>query len=494
MKFKDSETPRPRQHPEAIREQGTAPQVIDGAFPDREMVARAATNGLYHGRGPLVSGRALTPVATPVAADPVSILLLGLDPATAARVMAVVATHFGQPFDMVSRAIDARAIRAADIVLFDVAVPDYAISQAQLAAPEALILPLDGGRLEGDSWLPAILRHVARQKAVESGRQVAEEALFQKAERARVTLESIGDAVLVTDSLGYVTYLNPVAETLTGWSRDEASAQPLATVFKIVDGAAGEFALNPAVTAMNEDRTVGLVANCILLQRDGGSIGIEDSAAPIHDRNGRVTGAVIVFRDVSLSRSVTQKMAYLAHHDSLTGLPNRALLAERLGRALGAARRHDRQLALLFLDLDHFKRINDTMGHDIGDHALRGTAYRLSDCVRETDTVSRLGGDEFVVLLEEIDSPDDAAHIAEKVLAAITAPLHVGDHTLQVSASIGISIFPQHGADAETLHQRADAAMYQAKAKGRAGYQFFQADPEGEAGVPHSGNSTKRVG
>ncbi|MCC5859120.1 MAG: diguanylate cyclase [Ectothiorhodospiraceae bacterium] len=442
-----------------------------------------------------------SPAAMPAAAHPVSILLIGPDPATAATVMASIASHASGPcrvekVETVSRAIGALAVCAADVVLFHPTLldnADDALDQARLAAPEALMLPLDETRLEQDGWLPAILRFIARRKAAESALQAAEEALFEKAERARVTLESIGDAVLVTDTLGHVTYLNPVAETLTGWLSDEAVGQPLATVFRIVDGVTGESVMNPAVTAMNEDRTIGLVANCVLFQRDGDSIGIEDSAAPIHDRNGRVAGAVIIFREVGLSRSVTRKMAYLAHHDCLTGLPNRVLLRERLSLALGGARRHGKQVALLFIDLDYFKRINDSLGHAMGDQVLRAIADRLSCCVRETDTVCRFGGDEFVILLGEIDSPDDAAQIAKKLLGAVTMPVRVGGHTLQVSASVGISIHPDHGGDPETIIQQADMAMYQTKSDGRDGYRFFHAEMKRELVVRRSDNQVKSV-
>ncbi|MCP1676759.1 diguanylate cyclase (GGDEF)-like protein/PAS domain S-box-containing protein [Natronocella acetinitrilica] len=418
------------------------------------------------------------------AAQPVSILLVGANPSNAAAVMAAIAGHADGPcriesVDTLSRAIGSLAICTADVVLFGDAPDDNAheaLAQARRAAPGALMLPMDATQLGAHGWLPNILRHITSRKTADAALRVTEEALFEEAERARVTLESIGDAVLVTDTQGRVTYLNPVAKSLTGWLGEEALKQPLTKVFMIADGSTSEPMMNPAVTAMNEDRTITLMANCVLLQRDGGSIGIEDSAAPIHDRNGNVTGAVIVFRDVSQSRAVTRRMAYLAQHDSLTGLPNRALLTERMNLAMSAAHRHRKQVALLFVDLDHFKRINDSLGHGVGDQALRAIAERISGCVRKTDTACRLGGDEFVILLGDIDGPDDAAHIAEKVLAAITTPLRISGQTLQVSASVGISIHPGHGVDAEIIIRQADAAMYQTKADGRDGYRFFEPD------------------
>ena len=267
---------------------------------------------------------------------------------------------------------------------------------------------------------------ITARKATELGLRAAEEALFEEKERAQVTLNSIGDAVLTTDRLGNLTYLNLVAEMMTGWSREEALGRPLTEVFKIIDGTTRRAAPNPARRAIDENRTVGLAADCVLVRRDGFESAIEDSAAPIHDRDGRVAGAVIVFHDVSQSRGMARKMAHMAQHDFLTGLPNRALLTERLSQAIGLAHRHRKQVALLFLDLDYFKHINDSLGHAIGDQLLQSVANRLAACVRGTDTVCRQGGDEFVILLAEIEHPQDAAHVAEKLRAALALPHLIG--------------------------------------------------------------------
>jgi diguanylate cyclase (GGDEF)-like protein/PAS domain S-box-containing protein len=318
-------------------------------------------------------------------------------------------------------------------------------------------------------WLPRIVRSVIERRA-------GEEALFAERERAQVTLNSIGDAVLSTDIAGNVTYLNVVAEEMTGWSRLEASGRPLAEVFRIIDEVTREPALDPLAQAVRQNRTVGLTANCILIRRDGFESAIEDSAAPIHDRSGQVTGAVIVFHDVSAARAVTQKMAHLAQHDFLTGLPNRMLLGDRVASAIALARRHGKQCAVLFLDLDGFKHINDSLGHPIGDELLHSVSRRLVSCVRSSDTVSRQGGDEFVVLLSEIENAADAALGAGKILLALTAPHHVAGKALHVTASIGISVFPGDGQDADALIRCADTAMYQAKSKGRNNFQFFSED------------------
>jgi diguanylate cyclase (GGDEF)-like protein/PAS domain S-box-containing protein len=316
---------------------------------------------------------------------------------------------------------------------------------------------------------------ISERKSAEFALRVVEEALFEEKERAQVTLDSIGDAVLTTDLGGRVTYLNLVAEAMTGWSREEALGRPLSEVFRIIDGATRRAAPNPAQHAIEENRTVGLAADSVLVRRDGSESAIEDSAAPIHNRDGRVSGAVIVFHDVSESRAMVRKMAHLAHHDFLTGLPNRVLLTERLAQAIGLARRRCRQVALLFLDLDYFKHINDSLGHAVGDQLLQSVAGRLSGCVRQTDTVCRQGGDEFVILLTEIEQPQDAGRVAEKLLVAFAEPHPIGQHELHVTLSIGISVYPDDGINAETVMQNADTAMYHAKANGRNNYQFFAA-------------------
>jgi len=322
---------------------------------------------------------------------------------------------------------------------------------------------LDGDQLRG---------HVQIVEDI-SDRKAAEDALFEEKERAQVTLNSIGDAVLTTNLPGNVTYLNLVAETMTGWSLEKAFGRPLADVFKIIDGATHKDAPNPAQLAIRENRTVGLAADSVLVRRDGIESPIEDSAAPIHNRDGQVAGAVIVFHDVSESRAMALKMAHLAQHDFLTGLPNRMLLTERLSRAIGQARRHSKRVALMFLDLDYFKHINDSLGHTVGDLLLQVVAERLKLCVRDTDTVCRQGGDEFVILLTEIEQTQDAAPIAEKLLAAFAEPCVLGGHELHITLSIGIAIYPDDGQDADEVMKNADTAMYHAKASGRNNYQFF---------------------
>ena len=170
--------------------------------------------------------------------------------------------------------------------------------------------------------------------------------------------------------------------------------------------------------AMRENRTVGLTADCVLIRRDCSESPIEDSAAPIHDRQGNVTGAVMVFHDVSKARARSLKLSHLAQHDALTDLPNRSLFDDRLGRALALAQRHRSKLAILYVDIDRFKHVNDTSGHAVGDRLLQSIAQRLLGCIRNSDTVSRQGGDEFVILLGEVANAKDAALAAFEAMAA----------------------------------------------------------------------------
>jgi diguanylate cyclase (GGDEF)-like protein/PAS domain S-box-containing protein len=307
-------------------------------------------------------------------------------------------------------------------------------------------------------------------------RKTAEEALFVEKERASVTLNSIGDAVLSTDILGNISYLNVVAEKMTGWTCAQALGRPLGDVFHIIDGATREPAPNPMEVAIHENKTVKLTPNCILIRRDGSESSIEDSAAPIHDRSGLVTGAVIVFHDVTESRAMTEEMSHLAQHDILTDLPNRLLLKDRISQAIATARRNNTKVAVLFLDLDGFKDVNDSLGHAVGDTVLQSVAKCLSSCVRSSDTVSRQGGDEFVVLLSEIKHPSDAGITARKILTAVTASHTFEQHDLQLTASIGLSTYPEDGQDAEILLKNADTAMYQGKKRGNNTYQFFSED------------------
>jgi diguanylate cyclase (GGDEF)-like protein len=217
----------------------------------------------------------------------------------------------------------------------------------------------------------------------------------------------------------------------------------------------------------------------VLVRRDGFEREIETIVALTHDQDGAVTGAVLAFHDVSAARAKSVEMTHLAQHDSLTQLPNRVLFNDRFAQALALAGRQGKQLAVMFVDLDRFKNVNDSLGHDMGDKLLQSVAARLVASVRRTDTVSRLGGDEFVILLSQVEHEEDAATSARKISRALAAPHLIDNKSLDVSASIGGSTYPCDGGDAETLLNKADTAMYDAKQHGRNNYQFFR--PEMQA-------------
>ncbi|MDP9198308.1 MAG: EAL domain-containing protein [Pseudomonadota bacterium] len=388
-------------------------------------------------------------------------------------------------------------------ILVDLALPDCSgietFDRVLQAAPQIPILVLCDSQCEEigklavqrgaqDYLLKARLDSYLLPKAVSSmiERAANAEALFEEKERAQVTLNSIGDAVMSTDVWGKVTYLNAVAEMLTGWTCEEANAHPLEEVFHIIDADTREVAPNPMLLAIAQNQTVGLTPNCLLVRRDGVESSIEDSAAPIHDRRGAVTGAVMVFHDVTTARALSLRMAYLAQHDGLTDLPNRALLEDRVVQAIALAGRRNRKLALLFLDMDRFKSTNDSLGHSAGALLLKSVAQRLVACVRRSDTVSRQGGDEFVILLPDIAHSEDASICADKMLKAIATPHAIDQHELRVTGSIGIATYPDDGRDAETLLRNADFAMYHAKEIGRNNVQFFKAEMNARAVERHA--------
>ncbi|PYU64725.1 MAG: two-component system response regulator, partial [Acidobacteria bacterium] len=341
------------------------------------------------------------------------ILLTQNDPAGADKIRVALAATGSGSFDVewvrqLSQGLARLSKGGIDAVLLELSLPDShgieTFDKLFSAAPGVPILVLDNGNealakeavghgaqdylLAGhlDSYsLPRALRNAIERKAVE-------DALYVEKERAVVTLNSIGDAVLCTDISGNITYLNLVAETMTGWCREEAIGKPLAEVFRIIDGTTRKTARDPMELAVEQNRTVGLTVNCALIRRDGFESAIEDSAAPIHDRAGRVIGAVIVFHDVSAARAMSVQMTHSAQHDPVTNLPNRLLLTDRITQAIAWSRRQNRPIAVIFLDLDHFKYINDSLGHAVGDKLLQSVSRRLLANVRGSDTVSRLGG------------------------------------------------------------------------------------------------------
>jgi diguanylate cyclase (GGDEF)-like protein/PAS domain S-box-containing protein len=390
------------------------------------------------------------------------------------------------------------AERTVDVILLDLGLPDAqgleVVRRAHIAAPRVPLVVLTG--LDDESLAIQVLQQGAQDYLVKGQietrglaralryaieRKVMEDALFEEKDRAQATLNCIGDAVVCADLSGTITFLNAVAELMTGWSRHEAIGRRLAQVFRVLDSRGRKTMSIPTLTAPERQELIHIPLSCILVRRDGKEIPIEDSVAPIHDHEGRMTGTVVVFRDVSAARAMTLQMTHSAEHDFLTGLPNRMLLNDRVTQAIVMAQRHEQQVAVLFLDLDGFKNINDSLGHMIGDKLLQSVTKRLMNCARASDTVSRQGGDEFVVLLSEVAHAKDAAIAAMRILDAVAEPHSVDNHDLHITTSVGISVYPEDGLDANTLIQNADTAMYQAKDNGRHSYQYFTAEMNARA-------------
>ena len=312
-------------------------------------------------------------------------------------------------------------------------------------------------------------------------RKRAEQAMFAEKERAQVTLQSIGDAVISTDAEGRIEYINPVAESLTAWSLAEARGRPIGDVLNLVNEITREPIENPLVCALGRGESAGTpVDHSVLITRSGQEVAIQESAAPICDRQGRVIGAVIVFHDVTKERRLKRALSYQASHDALTGLINRREFDNRLHAAVLSAQRGEGSYALLYIDLDQFKVVNDTCGHQAGDRLLRDVTGLLQGRVRASDTIARLGGDEFGVLLEGC-TPEQSARIADGVRQAIKEYRFIwGATTLSVGASVGVV---QIGADTESvaaIMSAADIACYAAKDEGRNRVHVYEAD-----GVSH---------
>ncbi|HUW51206.1 MAG TPA: EAL domain-containing protein [Sulfuricella sp.] len=432
----------------------------------------------------------------------------------------------------------------------------------------------------------------------------SEREVWQEKERAQVTLLSIGDGVITTDKNGLIEYLNPIAEELSGWRNEEAQGQPVKVVFNVINENTRHVVENPVEECLRKVGVVALANHTILVRRDGAELSIEDSAAPILNRDGGVIGAVLVFHDVTekakirnekqqlssileatpdfvsissvdgrrvyinqagkrmlgirdkedvagmamleaypewirgfidqeaiplviehgvwhgetallnrggseipvsqviiahkgtdgkvkflstIARDISERkhfeaqLVHQATHDVLSGLPNRLLFHDRLGQALAQASRADQMIAVMLLDLNRFKTINDTLGHDTGDLLLKQVAHRLAGCLRERDSIARWGGDEFTFLLPDLGHPEEAAEVAAKILDALSKPFDLADEEMYINASIGISLYPSDERTREGLVKNAEVAMYRAKEHGESAYQFFTTDMNARA-------------
>ncbi len=330
-----------------------------------------------------------------------------------------------------------------------------------------LLFSAELGEIDGEPCVISVGKDITERKQMEA-------QLFQAKERAQVTLHSIGDAVITTDAEGRVDYVNPAAQLLTGWTHEESQGKALEQVFHIVNEVNGEPIENPVQRCINEGGVIGISPHTLLINREGKEIAIEDTAAPIRDRDGSIVGVVLVFHDVSHARKMARQLSWQASHDALTGLLNRREFESYLSRALFAAKEGTGNHVLLYLDLDQFKIVNDTCGHVAGDELLRQLSLIIHERMRESDTLARLGGDEFGVLLEYCPL-DQALRIADSLRQVIKDWRFVWeDKTFEIGASIGLVVVDAESGDLGSVLSAADMACYAAKDSGRNRVHIFQ--------------------
>ena len=317
--------------------------------------------------------------------------------------------------------------------------------------------------LSGRPMLLATVRDITERK-------LAEEALLFKTALLEAQTETTIDGILAVDEADHIVLANRQFGLHFGISDEMLSTRNDQIVLKhLTDRVADPYAFVERIKYLYDHRD----------EKSRDEIKFNDGkvfdrySAPLIDSKGQYRGRIWYFRDITDRKIVEERIQYLAYYDALTGLPNRTLLEDRLARTLAGARRQKDKVALLFLDLDGFKNINDSLGHSIGDLLLQEIADRLKTWGREQDTVARLGGDEFLIMLTDVKDVPDVAVAAERLMDAMTAVFVVHGHSLSIGCCIGISIFPEHGGDAETLIRRADAAMYTAKEYGRNNFRFF---------------------
>jgi diguanylate cyclase (GGDEF)-like protein/PAS domain S-box-containing protein len=327
-----------------------------------------------------------------------------------------------------------------------------------------LITRTTDGRPE---WVFGIHIDITERKRRDEAMLRLSAEVAQQHELMRVTLESIGDAVITTDASGAVNWLNPVAEQMTGWLATEAKGLPLSQVFHIVNEETRAVADNPVATCLAQGEIAGLANHTLLISRDGSEFGIEDSAAPIRNAAGEILGVVLVFHDVSEQRRLSGEMTYRATHDALTGLVNRAEFETRLLRTLRQAHDNDSHHALLYIDLDQFKLVNDACGHAIGDQLLQQVSKLLTDAIRARDTLARLGGDEFGIILEHCTS-EQANRVAQKICDRMDDFRFIHENgRFRIGTSIGLVPLDKRWASTAAIQQAADTSCYAAKEAGR---------------------------
>ncbi|WP_249122336.1 MULTISPECIES: EAL domain-containing protein [Pseudoalteromonas] len=301
------------------------------------------------------------------------------------------------------------------------------------------------------------------------------QALEEEKELLEVTLSSIGDGVICTDVNGVITYINPVTEAILAMLNEEVVGRRFDDVMSMYHEETKASVNKFPELCLKQGHTICLPELTSITNHLGLTFAIQDSFSPIIAKDGSYLGTVMVFQDVTESRLMAKKMNHLAHHDALTGLPNRLLLHDRLVQACKRAKRMSHQFALVFIDVNKFKKINDSLGHDYGDLLLKEIASRLTQQIRGCDTVARMGGDEFVLLIDGIQDKKYVRKVVSKVLSSVNGQYCLRQVSLKATVSAGVAIYPDDGDNTEALLKHADTAMYRAKKATQTEFQFYNA-------------------
>lgn len=300
----------------------------------------------------------------------------------------------------------------------------------------------------------------------------SKEAIRQSEESKHLILHAAGEGIFGVDAKGHATFINPAALRMLGFTEEEMLSQSVHGLIHHSHEDGSNYPLEDCPMYASYTKAADShVMDEALWRKDGSNFPVEYSSMPI-TKDGRIMGAVVTFKDITERRQSEEKIRQMVYHDSLTGLPNRKLFSDRLGIALAQAQRNQKGVGIAMLDLDNFKVVNDTLGHNVGDLLLKATAERLSAALRKGDTVARFAGDEFLLILPDLQVIEDAIQVAQKIVDRFSKPFLVGTHQVLVTTSIGIAVYPNDGIDEGILLKNADIAMYQAKQAGGGRYQL----------------------